>query len=1121
MVSEGEAKARLSWLGHPAVEDDEGPVTLETSKTLALLGYLSLSRRPLSRESLAALFWSDFDRDRAPANLRRTLSSLNASLKGGCLDSTRETVRLEPSCPLWVDVLEFEELLRSVREHRHPEGEDCADCSRRLERAALLYGGEFFEGFNLKDCVAFDEWQDLRREGLRRDLSWTLQRLSSLRLRQASFEEAIGLARRWISIDNLHQPAHRAMMEALAGAGEISAALRQYEECGRVLEKELGLGPDAETRRLRERIRSGPSASADPEGSTTSRAAIPAVEPAGPAVPAEPDGAAGSGQPAGPWLSTKLFAPQSPRAAVDRPGLVALLGEAALRAKLTVVSAPAGFGKSSLLAEWARGAGLPVGWLSLDEEDNDPRRLVLYLVAAFRRIHPAIGKEALALLRAPQAMSAAGILTTLLVELEAAGGREGAGPAALVLDDFQVLREHEALQLFTHLLDHLPAGYHLLLGTRVDPPLALARYRLRGELAELRAGELRFTTEEARLFLSVTMGLELDEAGLALLEEKTEGWVAGLQLAALSLRGRDDPASFLAALGGTNRFILDYLLEEVFDRMDEGLRRFLLSSSILTRLCGPLCDAVTAAQGGAELLRAAEKANLFLIALDEDGRYYRFHHLFADLLGHRLAQVVAEPEIRSMHRRAGEWLAREGSAPEALRHFLAAAEYRRAGELIIEAAATTLARGAYPNLLAWTDALPAELITNWFELSVWRAYALGYAGRFAELGAQVGVWEAALPGVDDPAARRDLESAIALVKAELCDLRGDAASALDYALAARDFSQGPVAFLRVTRLHLLLRAYRFQGQWERAEAVYRDYARETEALGDILLYSVGAHDQAVMMKLRGRLGAAEELYRRTFDLAARMGAEAYASLSEAYAGLADLRLELNDLAGARALAEEALLRAAGWDFPTDILIVHICYARVMLALGDYGAAGEHLDFAAAVARSGATYAYCVRGVETERAKLIYARGQAKEAGVWLETRRDAPFSDPSDLEAEMVARARLLILHARLRSGDLGEALALLARLGAEAEAAGRYGRLVEILVLEAVARGVGGDLDGARRALGEALGLGGGEGMARVFLAEGEKLHHLLVSGLAAKSWPPAELSFASTLLDTMAAGG
>jgi LuxR family maltose regulon positive regulatory protein len=462
-----------------------------------------------------------------------------------------------------------------------------------------------------------------------------------------------------------------------------------------------------------------------------------------PAVAATPGDAIGSPDPELVW--TKLAAPAPRAGLLPRAGLQSLL-QASLQAKLCLLAAPAGCGKTTLLAHWGQATGgRRMAWVSLDEHDNDPTRFWSYLVAALRTVEPGVGAAALEALRGPSVELERVVVPSLVNDLSAVGA-----PLVLVLDDYHLITDaicHQTLGLF---LDHLPADVHVVLSTRVDPPLPLARMRARGELTELRVAELHFSDEEASELLNDSMGLDLAAEDVARLAERTEGWAAGLVLAGLSLRGRPDPSGFIAAFHGDDRHVADYLVAEVLERQPEELRAFLLRTSVLGRLSGPLCDAVLETQGSAALLGELERSNLFLVPLDDRREWYRYHQLFADLL--RLQLGAREPAlVPVLHRRAAAWHQAAGHIDEAIGHATAAGEFGQAGALIAQHWLGSWRGGRRATVARWLQGLPPEAIAADPPVAFVAAWIGGFSGASKQqtdrwlAAVQDQAWEGGLP----------------------------------------------------------------------------------------------------------------------------------------------------------------------------------------------------------------------------------------------------------------------------------------------------------------------------------------------------------------------------------------
>src|SRR5256714_2669565 len=416
-----------------------------------------------------------------------------------------------------------------------------------------------------------------------------------------------------------------------------------------------------------------------------------------------------------PILATKLYLPRLRPNVVSRPRLLERLNEG-LHRDLTLISAPAGFGKSTLVSAWVEGIERPTAWLSLDEGENDPTRFLAYLVAALQTIAATIGEGVLGVLQSSQPPPTEAILTALLNEITTLPDN-----FVLVLDDYHVIDAKPVDMALTFLVEHLSPQMHLVIATREDPQLPLARLRARGHLIELRAADLRFTASEAAAFLTQVMGLSLSTPDIARLSDRTEGWIAGLQLAALSLQGHQDVPGFIRAFAGDHRYIVDYLVEEVLQRQPAPVRSFLLQTSILDRLSGPLCDAVTGQEEGNARLEALERGNFFVVALDDKRHWYRYHHLFAEVLSAHL--LAEQPEqVSALHRRASAWYEQHGSAADAIRHALAAQDFVRAADLVELAIPEMLRSRQEAMLLGWLKELPDELV------HVRPVLSTGYAG---------------------------------------------------------------------------------------------------------------------------------------------------------------------------------------------------------------------------------------------------------------------------------------------------------------------------------------------------------------------------------------------------------
>jgi LuxR family maltose regulon positive regulatory protein len=786
-----------------------------------------------------------------------------------------------------------------------------------------------------------------------------------------------------------------------------------------------------------------------------------------------------------------------------------------------VVSAPAGFGKTTLLTQWLAesrdpvpGGGPAVAWVSLDERDNDVTTFWTYVVTALRSAavgaaaadsdvaHDGVGAAALALMGSPDPPIEA-VLATLLNDLEAFGR-----DVVLVLDDYHVIDARAVHDAMAYLLEHAPPQVHVVLATRSDPPLPLARLRARGELVEVRSADLRFTYEEAAAYLSGPMNLSLAAADVATLADRTEGWAAALQLAGLSLQDRDDPGQVVARFAGDDRFIVDYLADEVLARQSDEVRDFLLSTCVLDRLTGPLCDAVTGRTGSAARLAALERANLFLVPLDDRRRWYRYHHLFADVLRVHLAQW--EPgRVDELHRRASIWFGDNGDVAEAVRHALAGNDLGRAADLM-EVAVPGMHRDRREGeLVRWVDSLPDEVVRSRPVLAVAFAGALAQVSAFDSVGRRLADVEHALrphggpwpeqppPGmvVIDTGSYRSLPASVAMYRGALALASADLGATVVHAREALSLAGPDDALIRAGAAALVGLASWANGDLAAAYAAYTDSLIEMRRIGyiaDVLGLSITLGD---LRRAQGRLGEALRTYEQALDLAASgPGAPPSRGTADMHVGIAAVLLERDDLGASAdhlALAERL---GEHNGLPQNPYRRRLVLAGLREAEGDLDSALELLDAADRVYNG--DFSPNVRPVPAVRARLRIRRAELSSAGAWARARGLSAADELSYLhEYEHVTLARLLLAryHEDHDAGALDEASALLERLLASAEAGGRDGTVLELLVLQALARSAGGDVPAALAALGRAVALGRAEGYVRVFADEGPPMAALL----------------------------
>ena len=894
---------------------------------------------------------------------------------------------------------------------------------------------------------------------------------------------------------------------ALYRSGRQAEALRAYTEIRDRLAGELGIDPGPALRELQARI-----LAQDPSLGPASAPASPAPtqKPQIAQVAAPPEGAGHFGDsllPA-PLLETKLYVPRSRPALVPRPRLSERL-DRGTASKLTIVSAPAGFGKTTLLTEWlAAGPAGPAderlaAWLSLDRADNDPASFWTYVIAALRTVASGVGESALALLQAPQPSPIETVLTVLLNDLGAI-----AADIVLVLDDYHVIDASDVQDGMAFLLDHLPPGLHVVMASRADPALPLARWRARGELVEIRAAGLRFTPDEAAAYLNEMMGLQLTARDVATLEGRTEGWIAALQLAALSMQGRDDVAGFIAGFAGDDRYVVDYLAEEVLQRQPDRVQAFLLQTSILGRLSGPLCDAVTGQGGGKATLAALERGNLFLVPLDDRRRRYRYHHLFADVLQARL--LDEQPgQVPDLHRRASVWYQQNGEPSVAIGHALAAEDFGRAADLIELAIPVMRRTRQEAALRGWLKTLPDEVVRVRPVLSVAFAGALLAVGEFegvegrlrdaerclsATTGTGAGSPAPSAEMADDDEEFRRLPAGIELYRSALAMARGDVPGTVRHARRAIDLSPEEDHLVRASAAGMSGLAFWTSGDLEAGHSAYAECVaglRRAGHIADIFGCSIALAD---IRSAQGRLGEAMHTYEQALQGAPEQGGLVLRGTADMHVGMSEVYRERDDLPAAtrHLLRSQELGEQAG--LPQNRYRWRVAMARIRQAEGDPVGALDLLNEAERWYMG--DFFPNVRPVPALKARVWIAQGSLGEALGWA---REQGLSADDDLsylrEFEHITLARMLLARHQDERAEhsLHQATRLLERLLLAAEEGGRTGRVIEILVLQALTRQRRGDIPAALACLERALTLAEPEGYVRVFIDEGPPMASLL----------------------------
>jgi LuxR family maltose regulon positive regulatory protein len=793
-------------------------------------------------------------------------------------------------------------------------------------------------------------------------------------------------------------------------------------------------------------------------------------------------------------LATKLYIPPLPSNLVPRPRLIEKLNQG-LKDKLILISAPAGFGKTTLLSECVNKCGIPVAWLSLDVSDNHLARFLTYLIAAIQTIEPNLGESASTNLQSPQPPIDA-VLTSLINEI-AANARDD---LVLVIDDYHNIESQEIDQAVTYFLEHMPLRMHLVISGRTDPSLPLPRLRSRGQMTEIRVDDLRFTPEEVVSFLEQGMGLDISSTNVAALETRTEGWIAGLQMAALSMQGLERPediTQFVHKFSGSHRFIMDYLTDEVLQQRPEGTRDFLLQTSILKRLSAPLCQAVTGMENSQAILETLEGVNLFLIPLDDERLWYRYHHLFDDLLQKRLK--LLQPEIvPTLNHRAADWYRKNGWTTEALDHLLAAGDFPGAAELVEQNAKALLERSELTTLMNWVGALPETNVRDRPWLCVYHAWALRLSGApFVAVQSQL---EAAQAGISKEQRRsrhqfEKLQGHILALQAFQHLYMEDIPTVLELTQSAQgydieeNFVLASIAFARGWAL-------RFSGDLDAAFQAFADTKKYSLASANIFMAVAATCRAAYGRVLGGQLRQAYEDLQGAINLATIEDGKQYFVAGYAYVYLGGILYEWNDLADAKRYLLEGVEYCSMVGYIMDQVVGLVTLAQIYLVWGDWDAIQDVISDAINLRDRMKSYVYVRRWVENIQVRLWRAQGAWDQLIGWIQSCGMTIHDDLAynrDLEHVILARALLYAGGQQPESSYLKDAQALLSRLLEKAEAANWGGKVIEILVLQALVFQARGENQSALTHLMKAITRAEPEGYVRIFVDEGPPLQALL----------------------------
>jgi LuxR family maltose regulon positive regulatory protein len=760
---------------------------------------------------------------------------------------------------------------------------------------------------------------------------------------------------------------------------------------------------------------------------------------------------------------------------VPRPRLIERLNEGLrLDRQLTLVSAPAGFGKTTLISEWFADLRLDphpgqlienrMAWLSLDQEDNEPARFWTYFIAALRTVEEGMGESSQQMLQAPQAPSTQLVLTGLLNHIAALPYR-----IILVLDDFHLISGETILEGLTFLLHHLPQQLHLVLATRADPALPIVRLRARGQLTEVRDDDLAFTVDEAVTFLNERMGLGLSLEEVTALESRTEGWVVGLQLAALSLQDRVDSRGFITAFTGSHYFILEYLTEEVLVRQSESVQRFLLQTSILDRVCGSLCDVVTGGSHGGTTLAHLQRKNLFVVSLDDEHHWYRYHHLFCDLLRTRLEQEASPELIEELHARACAWHEKHGTIDEAIKYALKIQDFERVAHLAEQAAQASALDSRLTTLLHWLEMLPEEVLCAHPRLQIYRAWALYMNGHLARAQKMLQGSQEALEGLppspENDALREELSALLTII-----------------GLVARGFMCS------------------VNNQLEEAVQTCKKARAMALDAGYVFLAAQATEGLALARYHQGQLLASAESCRQVITLSEQSSGSAWPAAqaplaASGYVELAGVHMEWNDLDTAADLLDKALDLCRQVGITQTLSETYVAQSRLKQARGDMDGAVEALREADRVSRIEGAYSLANFRLATQQARLNLMAKRPEEVIHWVRQLETAFAPGEAGIPLPMSSREiiQTMLARAYLAQGESEKALAVLEPLLPPAEAAGGLLRVTEICLLKALALQALGDAPAALISLERALTLAEPEGYVRLFLDEGPPLARLL----------------------------
>lgn len=792
-------------------------------------------------------------------------------------------------------------------------------------------------------------------------------------------------------------------------------------------------------------------------------------------------------------LYTKLHPPPVREKQVVRMHLLEKL-DTVLSQRLTLICAPAGYGKTTLLSQWIKRVAEPVAWVSLDHSNNHWTQFLQYLLAAIQQIEPEIGAQILAMTQAPIPLPVTAVWTPLINEIAAS-----AKQFVVILDDYHEVEDRSVHEGLDYFIEHMPDNLHLIIATRADPPLSIPRLRARGYLTELRLSDLRFSAREIAEFLNIVKGFNLTVEDITALEIKTEGWIASLQMAALSLQGRrqdhTSQSEFVREFTGSHRFILDYLVEEVLKHQPPDLQEFLLKTSILKRLCGPLCDAVTERIDGQTTLEHLEAANLFIIPLDDERQWYRYHHLFSDLLHKHLLKTIPE-QLDELHHRASSWHEKQGLTDEAIDHALETRDFERASALIEESVETTLMRSQVLLFLNWMEKLPDEYVQRRPLLHFYHTWALLMKGQSPDVIKQH------LHEILAAQNETEMAGRISVLRAYILTFQADIQHAAALCRQALEHLPENDLLLRSIAAWILGLERLQNSDLQSGIHALDETARMAQDMGNTLIAVGVLCDQARLYKRQGRLRQAVVVLERALQLASGSRGERLPIASKALIELGDIKREWNQLEQAEADLVESIELSRQWS-EMAAFYAYLCLARIRMAQGEMDAAHQAIETMCQIARRSETTELDDQIADLERASFCIRQGDVAAANLWAQKRKivpgisPKPYPEPDERQDYIISHFRkyeqIVLARLFIRQKQAAEALELLENLLALSQQLGRIDLNLEVQILRALAFQTQGQSEQAMEALTQALSMAEPGGYIRIFLDEGETMLHLL----------------------------